>query len=234
MNYKTIGSVYGDKSKEKYNIFLSCDNIFYHRFGVNCAKTILHFAPFLHIHFHVANHSGYKLEDKKITYTHETIELDENHPTTGRYFASMRLIRSQELFEDWQYVMIIDVDSLAVKPIPEAEYVDQTSKLSQLVRKGGRWNNSMICLGLGNEAREFKKNIKEEILKKDILNYDKWYDQVCMDNIRSNYNIQPIDLKWLNFSYKKDRSYFYSGKGKRKDNLIFEQITEQTLNKIKN
>jgi hypothetical protein len=229
MNYGTIGSIYGDKSKEKYNIFLSCDNKFYHRFGINCAKTIMHFAPYLHIHFHVANHSGFRLDHKNITYSYENIELDDTHPTTVRYYASMRLLRAIELFEDWQHVMIIDVDSLAVKEIPKEEYIKQSSKLSQLVRKGGRWNNSMICLGLGEESKKFKESIKEQILKKNILDYNIWYDQYCMDEIRNQHNIEPIDLSWLNFSFKKQQSYFYSGKGERKETIEFEDITNRIM-----
>jgi hypothetical protein len=229
MNYGTIGSIYGDKSKEKYNIFLSCDNKFYHRFGINCAKTIMYFAPYLHIHFHIANHSGFRLEHENITYTYEDIELDDTHPTTVRYYASMRLIRAEELFEDWQHVMIIDVDSLAIREIPQDEYIKQSSVLSQLVRKGGRWNNSMICLGLGDKANKFKKSIKEQILKKNVLDYDIWYDQYCIDKIRNQHSISPIELSWLNFKINKQISYFYSGKGERKESTDFENITSKIM-----
>jgi hypothetical protein len=128
--------------------------------------------------------------------------------------------------------MIIDVDSLALQPIPQEKYIEQTSKLSQLVRKGGRWNNSMICLGLGDEADNFKRSIKQELLSREIPQWDGWYDQFCMDNVRDQHNIQPIDLSWLNFSVKKSQSYFYSGKGERKETDTFTAITKEILGKI--
>jgi len=230
-NGEILGSVFGDKSQEKNNIFLACDNIFYHRFAINCAKTIRYFSPYLHIHIHVVNHEGYLYQDNKITYSFEKFPKLPEHPST-RYYASVRLLRSSELFDQDQRVMIIDVDSLALKPIQEHEYIDQTSKLSQLVRKGGRWNNSMICLGLGKEADEFKKSIREKLLEIPITTWDGWYDQDCIDKIRHLHNIQPISLSWLNFTLKKNNSYFYSGKGERKENDKFKEKTLEVLSRI--
>lgn len=232
VNEEILGKVFGDKSQENNNIFLACDNIFYHRFAINCAKTIRHFAPYLHIHIHVVNHSGDLFKDESITYSFENFPQLPEHPST-RFYASVRLLRAEELFENDQRVMIIDVDSLATMPIPQSLYIDQTSRLSQLVRKGGRWNNSMICLGLNEEADKFKKDIKRSLLEIPIPNWDGWYDQDCIDKIRQHHNISPISLSWLNFSSKKSRSYFYSGKGERKDNPEFERITNEILDSIK-
>lgn len=233
MKNQTYEEIFGDRSQETYNIFLACDNIFYHRFAVNCAKTIRYYAPYLHIHIHIVNHQGELFRDSNITYTFEKFPELPYEPAT-RYFASVRLLRADELFKNDQRVMIIDVDSLAVKPISKDEYVDQTSKLSQLVRKGGRWNNSMICLGLENEADAFKKDIKQTLLEIPIPSWNGWYDQNCIDKIRNRHNIQPIDLSWLNFSYKKNNSsYFFSGKGERKDNPEFERITNEIIGLIK-
>jgi hypothetical protein len=227
-NNEILQPITGEKSTAKNNIFLACDNIFYHRFAINCAKTILHFSPYLHIHIHVVNHSGELFTDKNVTYTFEQFPSLPEHPST-RFYASVRLVRAAELFEDWQHVMIIDVDSLEMLAIPEDEFVKQSSKLSQLVRKGGRWNNSMICLGLGEEARKFKESIKDELLSRPIPEWDGWYDQFCMDEIRSQHHIQPIELSWLNFSVNKQKSYFYSGKGERKESEEFENVTQHIM-----
>jgi hypothetical protein len=230
-NSEILQPVTGEKSTAKHNIFLACDNIFYHRFAINCAKTILHFSPYLHIHIHVVNHEGELFTDKNITYTFEKFPKLPEHPST-RFYASVRLVRAAELFEDWQHVMIIDVDSLQLLPIPESEYVKQTSKLSQLVRKGGRWNNGMVCVGLGEEAKKFKDSIKAELLSRPIPLWDGWYDQFCMDEIRNQHNIEPIALSWLNFTAKKRTSYFYSGKGERKDSEDFVAVTNQIMGVI--
>lgn len=232
-NEEILGPVFGAKSLEKNNIFLACDNIFYHRFAINCAKSIRYFAPFAHIHIHVVNHSGDLYKDNSITYSFENFPQLPEHPST-RYYASVRLLRAEELFTDDQQVMIIDVDSLATKHIPQSLYHDQTLQLSQLVRKGGRWNNSMICLGIGEVANKFKKDIKKTLLEIPIPDWDGWYDQDCVGKIRNRHNIQPIDLSWLNFSYKKNsNSYFFSGKGERKDNPEFLRISNELLESIK-
>ena len=227
-NNDILQPITGEKSTAKNNIFLACDNIFYHRFAINCAKTILHFSPYLHIHIHVVNHEGELFTDKNITYTFEKFPKLPEHPST-RFYASVRLVRAAELFEDWQHVMIIDVDSLQMYPIPESEYVKQTSKLSQLVRKGGRWNNSMICLGLGEEAKKFKDSIRSELLSRYIPDWDGWYDQFCIDEIRNQHNIEPIELAWLSFTATKQKSYFYSGKGERKDSQDFVDTTKKIM-----
>lgn len=230
-NEDILQEVTGSKSQEKNNIFLACDNIFYHRFAINFAKTIRYYAPYLHIHIHVVNHTGELFKDKKITYTFEKLPTLPELPST-RFYASVRLLRAEELFDNDQRVMIVDVDSLVTKPIPESEYIEQSSKLSQLVRKGGRWNNSMICLGLGETSANFKKSIKEALLEIPIPQWDGWYDQDAMDKIRHINTIEPISLSWLNFSYKKGLSYFYSGKGTRKDNVLFTEITNNVLKGI--
>ena len=232
-NDEILQPITGEKSTAKNNIFLACDNIFYHRFAINCAKTIRNFAPYLHIHIHIVNHSGDLFKDNSITYSFENFPQLPERPST-RFYASVRLLRAEELFANDQRVMIIDVDSLATKSIPESIYLDQTSKLSQLVRKGGRWNNSMICLGLNDEADKFKKDVKQTLLEIPIPSWDGWYDQDCIGKVRGRHSIQPIDLSWLNFSYKKNSSsYFFSGKGERKDNPEFERITNEILGSIK-
>ena len=43
-NEDILQEVTGSKSQEKNNIFLACDNIFYHRFAINFAKTIRYYA----------------------------------------------------------------------------------------------------------------------------------------------------------------------------------------------
>jgi hypothetical protein len=50
-----------------------------------------------------------------------------------------------------------------------------------------------------------------------------------MDEIRSQHHIQPIELLWLNFSVNKQKSYFYSGKGERKESKEFENVTQHIM-----
>jgi hypothetical protein len=181
----------------------------------------------------LVNYQGEKFLHPQITYTEEILPIDllEEEPKII-YFQSVRFLRALELFDDDQYVMVIDSDSVAIKNIPFEKFIEITKFPSQLFNyKTARHLATCVTFGIDERGRNFKSAIKNELLSIPIPQWRGHYDQACLDKIRSIIEIKPIDRFWMTF--QKLTGIFYSAKGRRKGSIRCEEVRQSILKQIK-
>jgi len=248
INFPTLSGV---KPTRKHLIYVSCDTAYYYQHVVHLIKSIVNSIDWLGVHVHLVcyevptdlyQHSNvsfsYELIDKEFI---DSMELDQTIEILAQtrrmlkfqddyrmkeiiYYSCARFIRMAELFNQDQFVLQVDADTILFNPFPIEEF-EEVTKTPRGMRKPKDLDTliaSCIGLGVGQAGEDFRKEFEVELSKE----FDKgayWYmDQVILRKIFQKIDFETIDIRWCSWALKR-HDYFSTGKGDLKNSEIYQE-----------
>ena len=235
-----LPDIQGDLPQHKYIIYFSCDDIYYHKYGIPLIKSIVNQIPWINVHCHVM------LRNKVIFYTHSQVSYSYENITEefiqtipnakitkyGQqkdklivYYSCARFMQIEKLFKKNQHILQVDCDSLLFRPFKKDEFESLTStvKCMRKPKSPEKVIASALSLGTGEKGQSFREQLSDKLYKK-ISDYGAYWfvDQDVLQDIFNNSNYTDMPLLWNTWSLKKKDAYFRTGKGNKKESTLFQ------------
>ena len=240
-----LPNIEGDLPQHKHIIYFSCDDIYYHRYGIPLIKSIIHQIPWITIHCHLLINDDVSFYNhKRVSYTYERItenfiktipdgKIVKNGHKKDKltvYYSCARFLQIHKMFKPHQHVLQIDCDSLLFQKFPQHAFEALTTNVA-CMRKPKRPDliiASALSLGTGNQGQSFRENLSDKLYKQMEKHGAYWFiDQDVLQNIFNNNNYFEMPMLWNTWSFKKKDAYFRTGKGNKKDLGIFKLELEK-------
>jgi hypothetical protein len=193
------------------NILIGCDQTYYDDWGVTLLQSIHYYNPWISLNCHIVNPNNLIKLDY-VNYTFEQMSFTNNDSKIS-YLQAVRFLAADKFFNETQYVLSIDADSICTKEFTEQEFLslfDTTTILQH--PKDGRWLAGFVTLAPSMFRKEYA-----ELLMSDSV--DTWVfgrDQTIMANLAEKYNFTPVSKKWISIGKNGVGSIFLTLKGDQK------------------
>lgn len=207
------------------NIFLACDNNYYHQWAVNCINSIQKYCPEISITVLVVNPDNIK-EIKGVRYFYENKKF-KNADSEIAYYQAVRFLKAPEIFTNSELVLILDVDTICTKPVNMLDLKNIAKNICVLKHhKDDRWLAGFITLG---NTSGFRDRYKELLLSKPIDDWKYGHDQDILKELANEFSFLPINVgTWMSFG--KGDGVFLTLKG---DQKVSPKYLPRYLEKVK-
>lgn len=219
--------IQGDIGIIKNSFYFGCDSIYFTKYGVALANSLRMHAPWANIHCHIFNPTDEQLNwcsQKNLSVSYEFIDSTIREPHT--YYACVRFIRVLEIFEATAKIISLDCDSIAIHPLSEQKFIEDTKSTKVFWRtKGSKSLASTVLFGPDNVRIEYAKRLLTAFEDDSY----KWFlDQDIMDEMISKNEFDvTTDVTWGSTSFKKKEALIWTGKGDKKFSKEFQELLEQ-------
>ena len=165
-----------------------------------------------------------QLELKQLERTHTAMKKGNDQNIAERlrktYYACVRFIRLQEIFNESTAVFSADVDAVVRQQIPPLDntydfYIHHITGSKARFLAGGLWLNSVP--GSSKFLQDYASRLRTSI-EQDYIYWG--LDQDLLDPMMPNYNHGHLPIGYIDWNMKPD-SYVWTAKGKRKDLEVF-------------
>jgi hypothetical protein len=210
-------------------IFLACDGKYYNKWAVNCIHSIQLLCPWVNITTLIINPDDCE-EISGVEYFYETRTFDSTDSEIA-YYQAARFLKCYEIFGDAKDILIIDVDTILVKPFTEKEFLSLVRDVAVLRHpKSNKLLAGMVTLG---HKSNFRKNLKIYL---EQLPISKWYpgwDQNVLNQMDNDFKLKEIPNYWMHLGKHRDETIFLTLKGDKKDESRFLEIYNKSFAKLK-
>ena len=222
-------------------IFFSCDLNYFHEYGIPLIKSIVNQIDWIGVHCHLIlkNNDFSKFTHPRVSFSYEII-TDEfiNSIPLGKqrlakkanteispeiiYYSCARFMQLDKIFTDTsKNILQIDCDSLLFNKFSQQEFCTITD-IPRPMRKEKNPKKiiaSAISLGAGVTGAEFRKKLSQLLLSEFQKNAYWFIDQHILQFIFAETDLkETIPFYWNTWSFKKQKAYFRTAKGNKKDN----------------
>lgn len=208
-----LNTLSGNKDLKGKFFYFAADPPYFKKYGRSLILSLKKHAPWSNIHCHLYNPFKIDLiwcDTVGISTSHEF--FDAGHREFKALCACIRFIRIPEIFNNSARIISLDCDSIAIKNIPEEEFVKDTIISKVFVRKTGYPLASSISFGHDDARNIFSNDLKNEFKKNNIY----WYlDQHLLQNLVQQGSFLPMDGKWSDYEFT-DNGFIWAAKGDRK------------------
>ena len=208
-------------------LLISCDTDYYNRWAVNLIRSLKKFVPWINIHVLIINPTNISKMDN-VHYHFEELTFLNNENAVAYYQAS-RFLKCYEIFPNDELVMTIDCDSLCTQSFSRQDFENACSIISVLRHhKTNRWLAGLVTFG---SSSHFRKEFRDRLLEKSIVDWKPGYDQDVLKSLEEKYIFtESIPGDWIGFGYKKGK--FITFKGEQKTASKYISIYNRELAKI--
>jgi hypothetical protein len=225
-----LPQIQGDLGITKNSFYFGCDSLYFTKYGTVLANSLRIHAPWANIHCHIFNPTDEQLnwcKRKNLSVSYEFIDSTIREPNT--YYACVRFIRVLEIFDPTAKIISLDCDSIAIHPLPEQKFIEDTKSTKVFWRtKGNKSLASTVLFGPDNVRVEYAKKLLTAFEDDSY----KWFlDQDVMDEMisKNEFGI-TTDITWGSTSLKKKEGLIWTGKGDKKFSKEFQDLLEQYRN----
>lgn len=195
-----------------YNLFVACDQLYYQDWCITFLKTLRHHVPWLKLHCHLVNADSVE-KLPYVDYTHEHVEYVNDDQKLG-YLQAVRFLAVANKFKNNERVIVLDCDSLCVRPFSpeefaklfEQQYVLRNTKIDR------RWMAGFVTF----KDNHFRQAYAEKLLEKPINEWLPGWDQDVMKEICETYHFVELSKDWITVGKHNGRSAFFTSKGSQK------------------
>jgi hypothetical protein len=193
------------------NILIGCDSEYYNNWGYHLLKSINHYNNWISLHCHIVNPKNTSELDF-VNYSYESINfINENSKIS--YLQAIRFIVAKNKFDDDDYVMTLDADTICTKSFTKKEFIELFKNQTILQHpKDGRWLAGLVCLG----PNEFRSELSNELLHDPVDTWTYGRDQVALEKLSKKYNFEPVSKYWISIGKNGLKSVFLTLKGDQK------------------
>jgi hypothetical protein len=144
------------------------------------------------------------------------------------YYSCARFMRMADLFDQKQYVLQIDADTILHRPFKQQDFesITATPRAMRKPKDPDTLIASCIGLGTGPEGEKFRQQFKSKLLE----NFEEgayWFmDQHQLKSIFSEIEFENIDILWCSWG-KKHHMRFFTGKGDLKNQAEFLNMVDR-------
>jgi hypothetical protein len=207
------------------NFLIACDQTYYDDWGHELLRSIQWHNPWLKLHCHIVNPQNRKKGLTYVDYTTETKEFTSESNRLG-YLQAVRFLAVAEKFNDEDFVMTTDADTICTRPIIKQHYQEVCSQVNILThQKHGGWLCGLVTYGRGS----FKKDYADALKSKP---FDKWevgHDQLILPTLQDKHRFRILDKKWMSIGKHRNSSAFFTLKGNDRNNRNFRAAYESFL-----
>jgi hypothetical protein len=167
-----------------------------------------------------------RLETKQLERTHTAMKKGNDQSLAERlrktYYACVRFIRLQEVFDGSTTVFAADIDAIVRSDIPSLSterdfYIHHITGAKARFLAGGLWLNPVA--GSSNFLQAYSNQLRVSIEQ----NYIYWgLDQDVLDPIVPQYCYGNLPISYIDWNMN-DHSQVWTAKGKRKDLEVFKK-----------
>lgn len=218
--------IQGNVNIQKDSLFFGCDSYYFNQYGISLINSLKEQAPWANIHSHIFNPTNDQLlwcTSNKVSCSYEVIESSTRELTT--YYACVRFIRIPEIFDKSTRVISIDCDGIAIRPISQEKFLQDTTVSKVLWReKQQKSLASSVFFGADNFRIQYA-----DILKSYFENdtYSWYLDQNVMDNMIKNQLVETTtDISW-GWYKTKSQVLIWTGKGNTKEESSFQHLLKK-------
>jgi len=194
-----------------YNLVVGVDQTYFDNWAAPLIQSIQKHNPNLNLHCHVVNPTKTNnIPNVDITYEHVSFE---NETSKISYLQSVRFLIAANKFNNNEYVMTLDADTICTRSYSQEEIEFLFSKQHVLQHyKDGRWLAGLIAF----RNSEFKTAYAKEIQSKPLEDWEWGRDQNILAKFSKEYNFVPAPRNWISIGKNGAKSVFLTLKGNQK------------------
>ena len=254
-NFKLV-PLGGSRPTGQHIVYVSCDMDYYRRMVVPLINSIIKQIDWIHVHVHLICYDQLPNDlyvHNRVTISHEiinknfidSIKLNMDRSRIYRnsqilrtddeyvmkekiYYSCARFMRMADLFDQKQYVLQIDADTILHRPFKQQDFesITATPRAMRKPKDPDTLIASCIGLGTGPEGEKFRQQFKSKLLE----NFEEgayWFmDQHQLKSIFSEIEFENIDILWCSWG-KKHHMRFFTGKGDLKNQAEFLNMVDR-------
>lgn len=211
-----------------YNILLACDARYYETWGINCIKSIQHYADWLKIHVVIVNPDQEYTKLKNVIYHEDRISFP-NEMCKIPYYQAVRFIKCAEIFSNSELVFSIDCDTLCTRPFTKEQLNEICSEVSvQRHQKDKRWMAGLVTYGSNNS---FRNDLRKKLLERPLETWPYGWDQDILNELDSIYKYKKLMVgDWMSFG--RGSGTFLTLKGDQKSSEGYLDIYRDILKNV--
>lgn len=195
-----------------YNLLVACDQVYYQDWCITFLKTLHLHVPWLKLHCHLVNADTVQ-KLPYVDYTHEQVEYINDDQKLG-YLQAVRFLAVADKFKNNERVIVLDCDSLCVRPFTpeefatlfEQQYVLRHTKIDR------RWMAGFVTF----KDNHFRQAYAARLRAKPVAEWLPGWDQDVMKEICEEYNFVELSKDWITVGKHNGRSAFFTSKGSQK------------------
>ena len=211
------------------NILIGCDQTYYDNWSITLLQSISYYNPWISLHCHIVNPKN-TLELDFVNYTYEEKTFINDNSKIG-YLQAVRFLAADKYFDNTQYVLSLDADSICTKSFTETQFLDLFKYNTVLQHpKDGRWLAGLVALGPNN----FRKDYASLLMSMPIDNWAFGRDQDIMSKMSDTYKFRPASKEWISIGKNGLNSIFLTLKGDQKYTKKYLTIYQRYIEDIKN
>jgi hypothetical protein len=192
-------------------VLIGCDQAYYDDWGIALFQSIHYYNPWITLHCHIVNPNNVS-QLNYVNYTYEDIQFLNNDSKIG-YLQAVRFLAADKYFDNTQYVLSVDADSICTKSFTEAEFLNLFKHNTVLQHpKDGRWLAGLVALG----PTEFRKEYAKLLMSDTIETWVPGRDQDVMATLAVKYKFNAAPKKWISIGTNGLGSIFLTLKGDQK------------------
>jgi hypothetical protein len=201
-----------------YNILIACDNDYYHKWAINCLKTIQQQNPWIALHVVIINPESNIDKIKNVNYHFEYINFP-NDDCKVAYYQALRFLKVSDLFPNDELVMTIDCDTVCARPFGIEEFSNICKTIHvQRHQKADKWMAGLVTYG--NDPA-FRNDLKSNLMSEPIENWRYGRDQEILNSMAQKYNFRKLYVgEWMSFGKGKGIFITLKGTQKTKDKFL--------------
>lgn len=210
-----------------YNILLACDSDYYHKWTINCIKSIKRYVPWISINIVIVNPLDI-IEEDNVNYFYEVKNFSSNASKIA-YYQAVRFLKCHEIFKNGEQVMSIDCDTLLTKSFTEKEFSDVCQEIHvQRHQKNIRWMAGLVTYGNNNL---FRNRLYEELVSMPEETWKPGRDQDVLKKLSEEFRFHPLYVgDWMSFG--RGGGKFLTLKGDQKISEGYLDIYSKVLKEI--
>ena len=211
------------------NVLIGCDQNYYNDWAINLLLSIRHFNPWITCHVHIVNPKKYrKIEGVK--YTTEKRNFANESVRIG-YLQSVRFLKVAEKFNDEEYVMTLDADTICTRETTRERFIDIANKITMLRHlKDYHWLAGLVTFG----NKQFRQDLANKLLETPINEWAPFHDQIVLEELSKKYTFHeqfPMHY-WMSIGKNGHQSVFLTLKGNQKIKDKYLNIYNQTVQQL--
>lgn len=217
-----------------HTVFCSCDSNYFREFGIAMISSCDYVGQPIHIHIINPNDSDvetlHKLSgDYKLTHSNERTEIPFENPKC--YYAHNRFLIAPEILDECGSLLIVDIDSLFVKPV----LVEESKTFGLFLREEGNQDTKTAAGIVLLRDSDCADRLSDTIAKSG---FSHWYnDQVALHkeyvesgwaNSKSFIRFDKRDMFWDSERNTK----LFTGKGPRKYKPLYQKLKKKYESRV--
>ena len=179
-----------------YNVLLACDNEYYHKWTINCIKSIQFYVPWIDISVVIVNPTNI-VEMPNVKYFYEN-KIFESETSKIAYYQAVRFLKCSKIFANNELVMSIDCDTLLQSSFSQKDFLRICQNIHvQRHQKNIRWMAGLVTYGTDSL---FRSRLTEELLKIPIDQWKPGRDQDVLKILSEEFTFHPLYVgDWMSF-----------------------------------